>query len=266
VGRTIPIAIAAASFVGIVVSGWFMVHRVRDFNATSSRKTFAFQDVLARNFEYAGHPVSITDETDDKTGWVFAHIRYGDESLRLRASLKVDESLPDLAAHRRWLKVLRFAEAEGVGIDELNRRILAGEVPDRLVIVTREPRPGADPETWGEVQRADWRFSFYELLPDGTIAEEHRAYPETERSLNRRRSQARREGLPVPERNPNEIFEGTWQFQAALALIPEGMGPKLRFDRDGVRAMGWTLPVASVSMLTFVFSLGFAMAPRRRTA
>jgi hypothetical protein len=41
--------------------------------------------------------------------------------------------------------------------------------------------------------------------------------------------------------------------------------PAITFENQALRAAGWTLPVASASVLTLVFGLFFALAPARTT-
>ncbi len=132
------------------------------------------------------------------------------------------------------------------------------------MLVTRVQRPGADPETFGKVFRSDWRFDFYELDPAGGIIRHPRlAFPESARSLARRQDKARREGRPIPERNPDELQPGTWQFQAAMLVMPTGSAPNDLRQRPAFAAVGWTLPAASISLVVAMLSFALAVAPSR---
>ncbi|HWQ29229.1 MAG TPA: hypothetical protein VNN12_09425 [Dehalococcoidia bacterium] len=258
-------SVLAAGVTGVltIASAWALARRIDAHHAAVPRTVFAFQPVLEREFEFAGRPVRFVDEFDG-AGQQWVRMTYADQTLRLRVAIPGEPLLPGLMPHEKWMRVLRFAPISGMSIDELAQAIRAGRVTDRLVVVTREPRPGTDPDTWGEVLRTDWVFGFHELLPDGTIASERLHFPESERALKRRQDRARREGRPVPERRPDELREGTWQFQAALAVMPAARGPAYTFEGDAYRATGWTLPVCSLAMIGFVVSLTLAAMPDRR--
>lgn len=269
--RTTALLIALASIAGVAAGTWSMARRVAAFNAVSTRELYVFMPVDARRFTYAGREVSLIDEQDQQgRDWVV--LRYGDDEARLLASIPPRPAgLPGLLRHEDWLRVLRFAPRRGVPFDELQQRIEAGEVADRLVIVTRHPRPGADASTYGEVARSDWAFEFRELLPEGGIGHQRLRFPETRRSLRRRQSQAERAGRDTPERREDELVHGTWQFEAALMTMPAGWlsapgggeAPPT-FEGDAVRALGWTLPVTGISGVTLALSCAFLAAGRRQ--
>lgn len=121
-----------------------------------------------------------------------------------------------------------------------------GKVAKRLVLVTRTPRPGVDPDTWGKVWYKDWTFDFYEFLPEGGFQHQTLRYPTT------KEYEAGKSG---------EIEDGTWQFQAALRTMPTMQaGPRLKFKKSGFTAMGWTFPATCLS--TFVFMMSMILSVR----
>jgi hypothetical protein len=125
-------------------------------------------------------------------------------------------------------------------------------VADRLVILTLDPRRWADGRPFGQGQAKDWLFGLYELLPDGGIREERFTFP-----------RGRRASEPPPP-GPPPLVEGSWQYYAALSIIPQGSKPTPRFTADAVRAMGWTLPAAAFSGLVLTLALPALFAPRTR--
>jgi hypothetical protein len=267
--RKFAIILAGLSLAGALGGAWAMASRVAAFNAESAKEMFVFQRVGVREFQYAGRPVAIRD-TADPAGSVGVVVVYGADELALRATIPPgDAALPGLTRHADWLTVARFAARRGLSFDELQRKIEAGEITDRLVLIVREPRPGADPLTYGEVSRSDWSFSFHELLPEGGFSSQKLRFPESARSLRRRQAAAREHNRPIPERREDEIVSGTWQFDAALLTMPVGWlsapgGGETppSFRGDAMAAMGWTLPVTGISIMGLV-GAGIALAVLR---
>ncbi|MCA9298342.1 MAG: hypothetical protein KDA28_04710 [Phycisphaerales bacterium] len=232
------------------VSVWRMAARVGTFNEEHQRPRYHFQKITLRSFEYDGRPVEFIDY-DDEQGEPMLEVRYGETVLRLRVQIPGPEQLPNMLPHDDWLRVLRLAESTGLAYDEFESRIHAGEITDRLVMVTRNLAPGTDEVSWGEVWRTKWTFDVYEFETDGTISKVHYRFPTT------KRHEAPAEG---------ELREGTWEWQAAMMLIPAGKGPKQKFLNDGLYAMGWTLPVAAFSMLGAMFGFAWAAFDARNEA
>ncbi len=247
--RLVLILIAAASLVGMFVSAWGLSVRIRAFHEERPRNVFAFQPLDLREFRYAGRPVTLVDDLEVPST-PFLNVNYGDTQVRLRVTIPGNYELPGLLAHTDWLRVLRFAPLSGLDIQEFEAKVRSGEITDRLVLVTRTPRPGADPDTWGAVWKRDWEFDFYELLPDGTIEHQRLGWP-TYRTGQKPK--------------PGELVENTWQYQAALQVMPGAGrdGPSYKFTDDAMTRIGWTLPLGAVSGIALVLSLGFAFAPKR---
>lgn len=263
----------------LVFSATTMARRVAAFHRDNKRAIYAFKPVTTHTFEYAGRPVTISDE-DDPNGIWNLKVAYGPDELKLRVTIPGDRRLPGLLPHEDWLRVLRFAEATGNSLDELRAKMESGEVPDRLVIVTRTPPAGSDPGSWGELNRKAWKFDFYEFKPDGGFDHERKSFPVTKRynpfakraapapnsppaTEPQTDSQSDDEPPIVNGRPTDQLQENTWQFQAALMVMPPARGPNPQFKNDGLHAMGWTLPATSLSMLVMIGSLMVAMAPRR---
>lgn len=228
-----------------VVAGWSgysAAQRVGAYHRDYPREQFAFSRISDRSFTYAGRPVTLTDQ-DGPSGSSLV-VAYGDQSVTVPVTIPGDRRLPDLLPHENWMGVLRFATSTGMDLPELQQKMNLGEVRDRLVIVTRTPEPGTDPSTWGEVNKHRWTFDFYELLPEGGFAHERLAFPN-----KRAREKAEREGreLTVPQ-----LKEKTWEFEAALMVMPATDGPNPEFRNDGLLAMGWTLPATGFATMGMI--------------
>lgn len=262
-GRTIWLTTAILSLVAVVLLGYFMAQRLDRYNRESGRELYVFQPITAREFLWNGTPVSFTDEVDADGADVVV-LRYGDETIRLRSGLEsLPAEVPGLQRHETWLKVLRFAPRSGKSIEELLAEIDAGTADERLAVVVRLQRPGVDQDSFGQVMRGDWRFQFVELLPEGGFREQVLRFPESERAFNRRVSQARRAGEPVPQRRDDELTFGTWQFDASLMVMPKSGPPTPQFGRGAMNALGWTLPAATLLFFIAAISLAMAFAPER---
>jgi hypothetical protein len=263
--RRVALIVALASAVGVIAGARGLIARVTAFNQSSSKELYVFKPVNDREFTYAARDVVMTDFADEH-GNQGVVIHYGDAELPLRATIPPgDAALPGLVRHADWLTVLRFAPRRGISFEEMERRIAAGEIRDRLVVVVREPQPGADPGTFGRAVESDWTFHIHEFLPSGGFSAEHLRYPESDRSLARRRSAARAAGRPAPERRPDELKEGTWEFAGALLAMPSGSAPGPTFAGDAMGATGWTLPVTGLSFMGLV-GAGVGLAVTRERA
>ena len=158
---------------------------------------------------------------------------------------------------------------------EFERAVSTGAVTPRLVIATRSPFGVEAPKEkrfediehernwmWGEARRDRWLFRYYEPLPDGSIRV-HRPlrFPESGKSLARRQNYAELRGEEIPEREPGEIREYTWQYGVALKLSPRP--PAITMENQALRNAGWTLPVSAACVLGIFVTLFFAFAPVR---
>lgn len=242
---------------GLVTLTRFM----QEFNRGNPRPVFAFERVNQPEFTFAGRPVEI-EEVQNVQEPVLA-LRYDEAEAILPVSIPPEyPDLPGLLPHENWMRIFRFIEATGISKAEAQQRLEAGE--ERLVVVTRNLRPGADPQSWGQVWRRDWTFTFYELLPEGGFDVTRLDFPESKRAYDRRVRAARAEGRPDPERSPTELKQGTWPFEMALQVMPPGAGPSMIYEDDALSAAGWRLHLCIASALALTVSLLVALAPRGR--
>jgi hypothetical protein len=228
-----------------------MAQRVNSVVSTKDR--VVYQPIRETDFTFASRDVTLEFVPDVGEGPGQILVTYGDQQLPIRVTIPPEPAkaqLPLPRAHDDWFQVLRFTEGTGEELAQIDRSLSQGEIVDRLVIVTRIPPPGTDARTYGRIWRKEWKFAFYELMPDGTIRREQLGFPTS-----------RRHQPP----NPGELVEGTWQFGAALMVMPKGTTPSPRFTDDGLRAMGWTRPVAVLGACGLTASIiMFAAAYVRR--
>lgn len=246
--------LALACLIVLMVSALAMARRVDAFNEANQPARWVFSTVNARDFLFGGHEVHIADTTTPDGADLVTVSIDKTEALRLTPSSKPkDASLPGLARHEEWLKVIRFAELGKRSFEEFQAHIDQGN--DRIAIVVKRPLTGPDPRT-GDVWQRDWMFDFHELGKDGSVRSEGLRFPRTK-------------GDRTPK--ANELQSGTWQMDAALHLMPKtppdsmAIGrPTAAFRKTAMRSLGWTLPVAALSALGLIVCLSFAAAPRRK--
>lgn len=273
--KPLPLAVAGVSLVTLMVSVTLLAGRVRAYNESAIQSLFAYIEVNNPTFEFQGRLVELADTTDTD-GAPYLRITYGQDELLIPVAVETRQRLPAFfARHSDWLRMVFFADRSGMEMQDFEDKIANDEIPARLVIVTRTPF-GADPakdaifgleqdqnESTAEVRRDRWLFDFYELNAEGgfTVHQPLR-FPESGSSLLRRQNQAKLKGEPIPQRDPGELEERTWQYGAALKVMPRA--PAITFENQALRAAGWTLPVASASVLGMMFGVFFAIAPQRR--
>lgn len=270
------VAILAVSSAGAGVSTWFMAERVRAFNATLPDQ-FLFKAESARSFGAFGRKVQIEDatSTDERTGSAHAAVKvvYGETSMTIPVIAPKVSGYKDLSAYEDSLRVLSFAPIKDGKAD------IKPFSDDnwRALIVVRHTAEGWDEETWGGVRVKDWTFHLYELMPDGAITG-----PRLMQFRDRRgrvpaevyaRGALKKEGKPVPPMtdrltNIEAIGERTWEWQAALFAMPKAQISRYRYRTDavdgggsaGAAGMGWTFPVAGLSIMGVVLGCGLMMA------
>jgi hypothetical protein len=269
--KAIAWTIAGLSAVSLLGSTYTLFERITAFNREHPRTMFYFQPISATTFEFNDIPVSVSEHADEgEHGRLL--FEFGDEELALDIAIpkqfeQLNMQTLGLASHNDWLHVLRMIEGEpGKSFDQVFAEVEAAQRPDRLIIVTRTPRPqdndgvlkqkgmmdpefGKDSWGWGEVIRKQWVFDFYEFMPDGTFKRH-----ETLRFPSSRYLDEPREG---------ELRQGTWQYSAALYVMPTGSAPKYNFTEAALVHSGHSLAVAGVSVLFLLGSIAFALAPSR---
>jgi len=247
--KKIASIVAVASLAMLGTCTYVMIKRVQRFHTENPRTVFAFQPVDQRAFSFAGKQVSLTDDKSNPSDPKLL-VNFGGEQLTLDVAIPGRYELPDLKSHQDWLKVVRFMPKSGFTEEQFHEQLNLGK--DRLAIVTRTPPEGVDPSTWGSVWKTAWIFDFYELKPAGGFEHKTLRYPTTR-------------GIATPKEG--ELQENTWEFQAALQLMPNAgkTGPTHNFYGDALAAAGISLPMAAFSGLAAAVGIAFAFAPRKRT-
>lgn len=242
----LPWLLIVIGVAGFIASGLALAYRVHDDNVAKDRKYWVFRAVGETEFTFAGRPVKLTEIGDGRGPDDAVLVTFGDQQLRLRVQIPPQQPLPGLLKHADWLTILRFFDATGLKDKEIEQAFGDEGRTDRLVIVTRNLPPGINPETFGKVLKTDWTFDLYELLPDGTLHKEHFLYPSR-------------------KKRPQELQVGTWQYDAALHLMPRS-GPTHQFIESPVRSTGWLLPAAAGSSVLAMLGIVLAAIRRRPRA
>jgi hypothetical protein len=273
-GRAVLWILALIALVTLGVSGVALAQRISAFNADRDAPMYAYIQVAKTEFDFYDHHASISEATID--GRDYIRIDYADEELLLPVEVPPTQPLPTLyERHKDWFTVLLFADRADMSMPEFVEGVETGRVEARIVVATRAPF-GAEPpkekkfdsiehekdRMWGESRRDLWLFSFYEFKPDGTITiHQPLRFPESGASLLRRQNYAKLRGEEIPQREPGELREYTWQYGAALKLSPRP--PAITMENQALRNAGWTLPVAAASVLMLFVCVFFAIAPAR---
>jgi hypothetical protein len=213
-----------------------------------------FADPVAEErFKFAGEEVEIrtVEAAGDGAGarptlevvW-----RGETSSFEIEEGVRDEPRLPGLLRHDDWLRVLVMAEGARSG-EEVNAGIAAGTIRPRLIVAMRRPAEGYDPGSWGTVRRREWRYRFLELLPPS-------ASPETATRLHEHTyAELDRLSDPAAQRDP-ALRDEVWKYSAMQHVTPGTLfRARNRPVEDAMQAMGWTWPVAGVSVIGAVAGL-----------
>ncbi|MBL4590833.1 MAG: hypothetical protein JKY96_02620 [Phycisphaerales bacterium] len=272
--RPLHWVIVVVSFVFMLISMYLLAGRIERYNKAIDHPAIAFIDLTTTAFAFNNLAVELSEiKIDDEQK---IHVRYGETTIDLDIAISPRYQLPTLFdRHSDWMKLLYFADRSGMTFREFREGIADATIEPRMIIVTRTPF-GFEPvkekrfeniETeknwgWGEVMRDQWRFDFYEFMPDGQLLQhEPLRFPESGKSLLRRQNYAKLKGEQIPQRGEGEIEEYTWQFGAALSVSPRA--PAVTFEKQALRGSGWTLPASAGGFLLMVVAFFFAIAPTR---
>jgi len=262
------------SIVAIAISGVSLAQRIGEYYKEVDHPLFAYIEVLSTDFTFAGHEVHVEEVIDDDSDPAIK-VTYGEHTLLLDVVYPPKYQLPTLFDRQHeWFSMLFFADRANMTLDEFETRIANDEIRPRLAIVTRTPfgiEPIKEPRfdsiaqeqnmSSGEVHTDRFRYDFYEFDRDGTFSHEIKRFPESGKSLMRRRVNAELKGQPEPQRAEDEIQEYTWEYGAALKVT--NRAPAITIEKQALLNAGWTLPVAASGFLMLVVSFFFAIAPAR---
>ncbi len=269
--RTIAWAVVVGSVATTLFGGWTLANRIHQFNLDNPRNEPYFLPVTVPQFAYKDRVVNITNILDDE-GKGEIRVEYGDDLAAIPIGVPNTLDLPGLARHSDWLGVFFVGEPEGRKFEEYKAAVDAGEIEPRLIIVSRHLNPGIDDSAFGlevdassrergETMRKRWTFGFLVFEPEGGFSQRELKYPESTRSFEGRSQAAMLAGKPQPVRDPNELQEDTWEWYAALQVIPSGKAPARSFKQSALAQSGWAFPVTAVGILGLILGLGWAVLP-----
>lgn len=263
----------AASVIAVLVSGVSLTNRIGAYYDEVDHPLFAYIQVASTDFTFAQREVRFEEVILDEQPVI--RVTFGEQELLLPVAISPKHALPTLFDRQReWLGVFFFADRANMTIEQFKARIASDEIRPRLAIVTRTPF-GVDPvkeprfdsiarqqnESTAEVHRDRFRYDFYELTREGDIEHQVKRFPESGKSLMRRRVNAELKGEPEPQRADDEISEYTWEYGAALKVT--NRPPAITLEKQALLNAGWTLPVAAAGFLLGAVAFFFAIAPPR---
>ena len=111
---TLLAGVAAISLITLCVSGWMLAGRVRRYNERSVHTLFAYVEVVNTEFEFAGRPVRVSEETDPGLGHA-VRIAFGEDSILLPVAIEPRQHIPGLFNRNSdWMRMLFFADRAGL--------------------------------------------------------------------------------------------------------------------------------------------------------
>ncbi|MCA9287518.1 MAG: hypothetical protein KDA05_02975 [Phycisphaerales bacterium] len=266
------------SLAALVTSVALLAQAIAAYQAREGRRQFYYSPIESAEFSFRGLPVRVREEVDD-LGRGQVIVAYAQAELRLEVQIPNPNPLPLIVRQQDWFRIMAWADGTGMNADEFEEARRTGERPEHVVIVTRSLAPGSPAGSWGDIWRGEWVFNIYSLVPpapsadadpaaspsagQGGFEHERWEYPESPRAYNRRVDAARLRGDPVPERNPRELREGTWQHGAAMLVMPSGSAPPYTFNRGVLLENRHLVAIASIAILALMVSVAIALAPSR---
>lgn len=249
--------LALVSGAAFIASGWFMAARISDYYKAQPPPQHLFKPILTRDLTVFGRPATFTDTTD-ASGSHALRVRYGDLERLITLHAPPVSGRPLLDAYNEWLSLLAFAPLAN------GRVAVAPDEPDaRLVLVWRIAAPGQDDPMGGLKDRNRWTFGLLEFQRDGTLSERLLQFPD-KRGTGKLQFVSEAVSARV-----EAIQQRSWEWQAALFVIPRLHISNYRYNTDATSAMGWTLPATGFSMLGVlvgVMMFGVGIVPRTRAA
>lgn len=224
--RTTGAALTLASLAVMTVGLVGMVQRLQERFEDRPPVRWYVNPIQDIEFSYEGAPVRIETVGAGETRAV--RVQWGDESFRLPVTGLEDVRLPQLVAHKEWLRVLEMArDDQGLSVDEAIR---SDSGMHRLVIVAKDEP--ADPfRELSRAQRRDQtRFTFLHFDDE--------------------------QGLVESASRFDELEQGTWRFAAAMELV----SARPNMIDDGFSALGWSWGAARVGVLGLVVGLALVGA------
>lgn len=267
--RRIAWAVVLLATLALIASIVLLGRAIADHQRREGTPQYYYKPLDDADFTIAGRPVRVTEEVDNQ-GQGQLIVTYAQDTLRLNVSIPNPNPLPLMLRHEDWFRIFVWADGTGMNAREFEEARRTGQRPEHVVIVTRALGPGAPAGSWGDIWKDEWVFHFHTLIPPpadappdvgGGFAHEWWQYPESPKSYGRRLEAARAAGQPPPPRDPRDLVEGTWQYGAAMLVMPPQSAPPYAFNRGVLIANRAYVAVASVSILAIMIGLAVALAP-----
>lgn len=277
---TIAIFAMVFACLALILSAWAMKERLADREV---QNVLFGEPILDKQFTYLPAPsaqrqdVSIAYLTADQANETLPEDAQPIQTPILRVNFRgsstdfpvleaptdVTIKLPGLLAFRDWFKVLPMITG-ATSAEDAEARIQSGEINTRLVLVARYLPEGYERDSWGTVRRQDWIYRFAELLPEPAspaITVTQRTYRQLD-ALHTPGVHAKDEDIPTADERERDLW---MHFAMQQVTPPQFFRAKDRKLDAALEAMGWTWPVAGISVLTIVLSgLAIAMASKPR--
>ncbi len=260
--RLLGLLLLIASLVGLGVSLPAMAQRLSHREDLKNRPMVWFEEpVYDEVFTFRAEPVSVKTITADGTGQPLAVpevvVTWRGSEARFPVPPGFDDPrLPGLLRHSDWFKIMPMVAARGSSDQDVRKQIAEGAITPTLIAAARYPAEGYDAGSWGLVRRREWKYRYAEFRaegpPESAIETSEATYAELERFI-----------APGPYDKPlGEVTDAErerklWQHAAMLQVTPAMLyRAKDKQVQSGIHAMGWTWPVAGVSVLGVILGAG----------
>ena len=268
---TVSLLAMGLSAVALVASVWSMSTRLAEREV---QNVLFGEPILDASFTYLyepgsdGEDVEITYLKADEAGAETPVLRIGYRGLTtdypvFKPPTEITEQLPGLLAFRDWFKVVPMVTG-AASAEEAELAIRDGVASPRMIIVARYLPEGFEDGSWGTVRRQEWVYRFAELHAppeEPAITVEEKTYRQLD-ALHTPGIRAKDEDIPTEAERERDLW---MHFAMQQVTPPQFMRAKDRKLDEALEAMGWTWPVAGVSIMTLVASgLLLAMASKPR--
>ncbi|MEM8835564.1 MAG: hypothetical protein AAGD00_07070 [Planctomycetota bacterium] len=274
--KTLGLALIALGLAAMLVAVPRMVARMEARDPGDL--TWFLDPITTQSFDYRGLPVRI--EVIEPESYrdqelpieaallprkerALARIEWRGERFEIPIEGLDDPRLPELLRFDDWMRVLVMAIGPRTREDLING-LESGDVQPRLVIATRLPPEDYDPKSWGLVRRAEWRYTFVELLAEGQAPAS-----ETSRVIDgvfglAEGTYREIDDLGSPTIRAERGREGDhWMYASMLQITPTALYRSTGRNRpiqDSFGALGWTWTVTLAGGLALVVGITLLIA------
>lgn len=274
------VLITVASVMGLVVGSIGMVRRLSHRTDLADRPMVWFDEpVIDPEFVFRGHDATVTvvdappptaealgdDPLQHLLVWPGATkhmtITWRSHTVYLPIVGADQPAYPGLMRFEDWFRITPMVVTKATSNAQIAEMLKRNLVQPRLIVAARYPAEGFDPESWGLVRRQDWPYAFVELRADGpdeqAVTLARASYRELEDLFS---PGMRAKPTTLSEAEKNERY---WQHSAMLQVTPSVLyRARDKQIEAGMRAMGWTWPVAGVSVMGVIIGLGLIFMAR----